>query len=346
VATTATVPITGGGEAGVALVSARLLAEIAKTLGNKPVVAHIDGTHVAVTCGTFRFRLPTMPVEDYPTLPEPPPAIGTVDADTFADAVAPVVIAASRDAAQRSLCGVRLAFVADRLSVLASDRYRIAADEIGWTPAGPNVDTVAIVPAGPLADAAQTLAAAGAGTLTEPVTVLLDDNSIGFVGPARSVVIRLMADPYTITTKAFPGRSDTPAQVLVADLTAALRRAELVQPPRTPVRIAFSANTLTVVTVGDADSNEDVSCAYAGPEMSVVARISFLLDGLATLGAPVADMHWHGNPRKPVLLTPGHDDVAGTYRYLFLPIRDDAPPPPGGYTRASMTKRTTEDDDS
>ncbi|NED69909.1 DNA polymerase III subunit beta, partial [Streptomyces sp. SID10244] len=53
-------------EPGKVLVSGRLLADITKALPNKPVDVSLDGTRVAIACGSAKFSLPTMPVEDYP----------------------------------------------------------------------------------------------------------------------------------------------------------------------------------------------------------------------------------------------------------------------------------------
>ena len=55
-------------EPGQVLVSGRLLADITKALPNKPVDVSLDGARVAITCGSAKFSLPTMPVEDYPCL--------------------------------------------------------------------------------------------------------------------------------------------------------------------------------------------------------------------------------------------------------------------------------------
>lgn len=63
---------------GRALVSGRLLAEIVKSLPAKPVEVSLEGTKVQVVCGSARFSLQTMPVEEYPQLPEMPTATGTV----------------------------------------------------------------------------------------------------------------------------------------------------------------------------------------------------------------------------------------------------------------------------
>ena len=66
---------------GTALVSGRLLADICRSLPAKPVEMVLDGARVSLTCGSARFSLQTMPVADYPTLPDMPTATGVVDGD-------------------------------------------------------------------------------------------------------------------------------------------------------------------------------------------------------------------------------------------------------------------------
>ncbi|MFB9676649.1 hypothetical protein ACFFRH_14245 [Streptosporangium vulgare] len=71
------------GEAGVVLVSGRLLAGITRALPAQPVDLVVEGAKAVVTCGSARFTLLTMPVEDYPSLPTMPPAAGKVGSDVF-----------------------------------------------------------------------------------------------------------------------------------------------------------------------------------------------------------------------------------------------------------------------
>ncbi|WP_435881218.1 hypothetical protein [Streptosporangium subroseum] len=72
------------GEADVVLVSGRLLAEITRALPAQPVEFVVEGAKAVVTCGSARFTLLTMPVEDYPSLPAMPPAAGRIGSDVFA----------------------------------------------------------------------------------------------------------------------------------------------------------------------------------------------------------------------------------------------------------------------
>ena len=60
------------GETGRVLVPGRLLADIARSLPAQPVDLRLEGPRVVLTCGAARFTLPTLPVEDYPSLPAMP----------------------------------------------------------------------------------------------------------------------------------------------------------------------------------------------------------------------------------------------------------------------------------
>src|SRR6202007_3367043 len=93
---------------GTVLVSGRLLSDITRALPNKPVDFCVDGSRVALTCGNARFSLPTMPVEDYPTLPALPEDTGTLSSDLFAEAIGQVAIAAGRDDTLPMLTGIRV----------------------------------------------------------------------------------------------------------------------------------------------------------------------------------------------------------------------------------------------
>jgi len=71
-------------EEGTVLVSGRLLADICRALPNRPVEISTDGVRATVVCGSSRFTLHTLPVEEYPALPQMPTATGTVPGEVFA----------------------------------------------------------------------------------------------------------------------------------------------------------------------------------------------------------------------------------------------------------------------
>ena len=142
---------------GTVLVSGRLLNEIARSLPNKPVEMVADHTQVELTCGSALFSLQTLPVDEYPTLPEMPTRTGLVDASVFEKSVSQVVIAAGRDELLNVFTGVRVEINGDRLSLLATDRYRMALKELTWQPSSPDIEGAVLVPGRVLADTAKSL---------------------------------------------------------------------------------------------------------------------------------------------------------------------------------------------
>ena len=144
---------------GRALVSGRLLADICRSLPAKPVEMTLDGARVQLPCGSARFSLQTTPVEEYPTLPAMPQATGTVPSELFSHAVAQAVTAAGRDDMLPVLTGVRLEIDGSTISLLATDRYRLAMRELHWNPSAADANQVLLVPGRTLLETAKALLA-------------------------------------------------------------------------------------------------------------------------------------------------------------------------------------------
>ncbi|HEY9524510.1 MAG TPA: DNA polymerase III subunit beta, partial [Thermopolyspora sp.] len=81
-------------EPGRVLIPGRVLSEITKSLPDRPVEMVIEASEAVLTCGSAEFRLLTMPVEDFPALPQMPPQVGAVGGVTFATAIHQVATAA------------------------------------------------------------------------------------------------------------------------------------------------------------------------------------------------------------------------------------------------------------
>ena len=141
-------------EPGTVLVPGRLLAEITRSLPGHPVEVD-DKDDVTLTCGPASFSLVTLPVGEYPRLPELPRLAGTVDGGVFATAIGQVTPAASRDDTLPVITGVNVEIEGDTITLVATDRYRLAIRELGWNPARPGTASTLLVPAKTLSDAAR-----------------------------------------------------------------------------------------------------------------------------------------------------------------------------------------------
>ena len=317
---------------GAALVSGRLLAEITKALPGKPIeIAAVDA-HLELVCGSARFTLPTMPVEDYPSLPSLPERAGTVDAAAFAAAVSQVAFAAGKDESLPMMTGVRLELSGSNLALLATDRYRLAVREIEWQPDDPQVSANALIPARTLADTAKTLGALGGDLILALGTAGAGDGMIGFaversgdVGDRRTTSRLLDGANYPPVRNLFPTTINAEARVPTAALVEVVRRVSLVADRTSPVWLAFSDEGLVVEAGGteEARASEAMEATYEGAEaMTLAFNPQYLLDGVNALDAPTAAFSFV-EPGKPVVLAPANEDgeVSPGYRYLIQPVR-------------------------
>ncbi|MER5727668.1 DNA polymerase III subunit beta [Streptomyces sp. NBC_00536] len=311
-------------EDGTVLVSGRLLADICRALPNRPVEISTDGVRATVVCGSSRFTLHTLPVEEYPALPQMPTATGTVPGDVFASAAAQVAIAAGRDDTLPVLTGVRIEIEGERVTLASTDRYRFAVREFTWKPEDPEASAVALVPAKTLLDTAKSL------TSGDTVTLALSGSGkgeglIGFEGAGRRTTTRLLEGDLPKYRTLFPTEFNSVAVIETAPFVEAVKRVALVAERNTPVRLSFEQGVL-ILEAGssdDAQAVERVDAKLEGDDISIAFNPTFLLDGLSAIDSPAAQLSFTTST-KPALLSgrPAVDAEADeAYKYLIMPVR-------------------------
>jgi DNA polymerase III subunit beta len=307
---------------GTALVSGRLLADICRSLPTRPVDLTADGGKVVLTCGSARFTLLTLPVEEYPSLPAMPAASGTVDGAVLAEAVSQVAVAAGRDDMLPVLTGIRVEIEGETVTLAATDRYRLAVRELSWRPGRPDVSAVALVPARTLADTARTL---GTGEVTLALAGGSQDSLVGLAAGGRRTTTRLLDGEFPKYRTLFPGESVTVARVETSALVESVKRVALVAERNTPVRLSFSGDQV-VLEAGsgeEAQASESLSATTEGEDVSIGFNPGYLLDGLGAIDAAFAHVSFTQATRPAVLQGVGSLDAEpdGSYRYLLMPVR-------------------------
>ena len=312
---------------GKALVSGRLLADICRSLPAKPVEMVIDGARVSLTCGSARFSLQTMPVEDYPTLPEMPTATGTVDSTEFAHAVAQAVTAAGKDDMLPVLTGVRIEIEGSTISLLATDRFRLSLRELQWNPRTPDETVAALVPAKVLADTAKALTS-GSEVIIALSASGTGEGIIGFEGAAagglRRTTTRLLDGEFPKVRSLFPNEHLTTALVEKASLIESVKRVALVAERNTAVQLQFTDGVITLdAGSGDeAQASESIEATINGEELTTGFNPQFLLDGLSAIDESTVELAFT-QASKPVVISgqPAEGAADPGFRYLLMPRR-------------------------
>ncbi|CAB4866948.1 unannotated protein [freshwater metagenome] len=312
-------------QAGKVLVSGRLLADISRALPNMPVTIATDGQKVNLECGTSRFTLLTLSVEDYPKLPDIPQIGGTVDGTLFTTAVAQVAIASGRDETLPALTGIRIEIEGNTLTLAATDRYRLAVREITWDSKVSNVSATALVLGRTLNETAKALTTAQNIELAFSVRDGAVESLVGFSGAGRTTTTRLIDGEFPKYRSLFPETSSTTALIEKSVLLEAVKRVSLVAERNTPIRLAFTSDGLSLEagTGDEAQASEAIEAQVSGDDVLIAFNPQYLIDGLNAVVGDFVSMAFVSSS-KPAVLTGALDAATAadqSYRYLLMPVR-------------------------
>ncbi len=312
-------------EPGTILVHGRLLSEIASRLPNAPIQIAVDDDGIVLTCGSARFTLASMPVQEYPAIPEVSGDSGVVPAEDFATAIAQVAFAASRDDVTPVLTGVQLEVAGTQLSLVATDRYRVALRDIPFD-SGVVADeqtTTALVPARTLTEVGKTFA--HSGDITVSFSGSGDREIIAFTAGNKTVTSLLIKGNFPPVRRLFPEQTEHHAVVNTGELIEAVRRVALVLDRSAPLRFTFGADGVSMDASGteQARATESVDATLTGDEVTIGLNPQYLLEALSALKSEFARITFtssdNANKLSPILITPQTSGGVETFKYLLQP---------------------------
>jgi DNA polymerase-3 subunit beta len=309
---------------GKVLVPGRLLAEISRALPAKPITFNLEGSRVLVTAANAKFTLPTLPLVEYPTLPELPTASGSLSSDLFATAVNQVAIAAGKDDSLPTLTGVFVEINKNQITLAATDRYRLAVRELNWSATDSNIETTSLLRARTLAEAAKSLIGTSQVTIALPATTT-NEKLVGFISEGKSMTSRVLDGSFPPFRHLLPNSSTADAIIEVAPLLDSVRRVALVTDKTVPLRLNFSNNTLQLEagTGDEATATEKLDINYKGEDINIAFNPTFLTDGLTAINTAFVHITFTG-ANKPAVLT-GQTEAGSApitnYKYLLMPMR-------------------------
>lgn len=300
-------------EPGTVVVSARLLGDIVRSLRAGTVTLEAEaGGRLRVVSGSSRFDLHTFPAEDFPRLPDiDPEHTFDVPGDVLLGTIEHVVRAASKDDSRPVLTGVLVLFEPGRLTMAATDSYRLAVKETALEQSAPE-PAEAIVPARALAEA-QRLISAGS-----TVEVGIAQNHVAFGVDGTWLTARRIEGQFPNFRSLVPDRFEHEVTVARDELSEVVGRVSVLARNNAPIRLRFADGELRVACqtpdVGEAE--ETVPVAYAGEPFEIGFNAEFLRDGLVLVDTDDVRLRLI-SPLRPALVQGPGDDLW----YLIMPIR-------------------------
>lgn len=315
---------------GACVAPSRLLSDIVRSLEPGAVTIESEDDKIEIAAARSRFSLRTFPLDDFPSLPEPPEPSTFLPADDLVDALKQVVRAASSDDARPLLTGVLIATEEGGIRLVATDSYRLALRDLVGSDVALQTPQI-LVPARALSELQRLSSLAGSqkdsnrqsddvGTPRPMVGLSIGDHDVTFTAGDVRVSTRLLDGTYPDYRQLIPAEYPNSLNVGKESLLDALRRVRLlVRDNTTPVRLSMRPGgvDLTVVSQEVGDASETVDADFEGTDLTIAFNPSYLIDGVEAVTGDEVVLETVDATKPATVRAAERTD----FRYLLMPVR-------------------------
>jgi DNA polymerase-3 subunit beta len=324
---------------GAVLVPGKKLGEIAREIPDSctlDVRLQDDTVHLWCEETRTRYKLATIPVEDFPS---PPPIPWETDSFSVPGSTLKLLIertsfAASTEETRPILNGVLWELAPGSMAMVATNGHRLSVTRVETTgvptAADPEEVTVVFEEGGEDLPAPDVIIHPRALALVsrlpqdeEDVMVSRTQTYVGFRGAEWEIITRTIPGPYPNYRAVIPQDSD---RTMIADrgaLAAAVRRMAIVASDQTHrIRLVLGEPMMRVAveTPDLGTAHEDVPVDYEGDPLEIGFNAHYLLELLRFLPAGEVRMCFKG-PERAAMLCPVADEDGISTEMLLMPLR-------------------------
>ena len=310
--TIATEVAVAGDDDGAAVIPAKLLTDVVRSLDGGAVEVECKELDAAVRSGRSEFSIRTIASDEFPKLNAPEGHTVTIEAGSFIAALRQVVPAASSDDSRPILTGVLVTSTDEGVRLVATDSYRLAVRDLPGTSVLDGGQSV-LVPSRALQEVARLV-----GDASELV-LEIGERDATFRVDGLSVTTRLIDGDFPNYEGLIPDKNPNRLTVSREALLDAVKRVRLMAQESTPVRLSMSGDGLELVAITQdvGEAHEQVDAGYNGEELTVAFNAGFLLDGVEV--SPGDEVHLDTiDALKPAVMRAGDDE---NFLYLLMPVR-------------------------
>ncbi|MGZ4201011.1 MAG: DNA polymerase III subunit beta [Thermoleophilaceae bacterium] len=303
---------------GAVVLPGRLLLDVVRSLPKDDLTLEHRAAEqdVEVVSGASKFHLRTLPLDDFPKLPEPAGAsVMHVPAAAFVETIGRVARAASRDETRPHLTGVLVSAAETELRMVATDSYRLSVKET--TLEKPVDGTLeANVPARTLQELSRVAGSGGA----EQIEIAALENQVIFNLGDVVISSRLVEGRFPNYRQLLPESYEHELRINGAELLDVVRRISLLAQKNAPLRFAFSEGAVEVSaqTPDVGEASESLPVPYNGEALEIGFNPEFFRDGLESAESDELILKLI-SPLRPGLIESGAE--GGGFIYLVMPIR-------------------------
>ncbi len=302
---------------GTATMPAHLLYDIARKLpdGAEVELSVLNG-HANISAGRSSFRLPTLPVEDFPAISssELPISFILVSAD-LRDLIDVTKFAISTEETRYYLNGIYFHKAENgNLCAVATDGHRLALTQQALPPGATQMPSV-IIPRKTVGELRKLL-----DDYDGDVSIGLSETRIEFGFGTVRLTSKLIDGTFPDYTRVIPVGNDRIMQVDAGSFAAAVDRVSTISSEKSrSVKMGLKPGILilSASNVDASSATEELEISYAGPEMEIGFNARYLLDIAGQVNNDTVEFALADQGSPSLVRAPGDDASL----FVLMPMR-------------------------
>jgi DNA polymerase III subunit beta len=304
---------------GAICVQARKLFDIVRLLPEATVNFHKEENDwVSVKCQNFGSRIPGIPRENFPEVPNFKSAPMKLAAEVFKSFVDKTIFAITQEESRYTLSGAKFILDKSGAKMVTTDGHRLAYVErrdLGKNAPKETLD--ALIPRKTLAELTKLTA-----PFEEDISLGSDENHIYFeVGP-RLLISRRLSGQFPNYEMVMPKGNDKSIKFDGPQLNQAIRRVALMADDRShAIRFHLVPKQLQISSQNaeEGEAREVVATEYEGEEAEIGFNAQYLQDFLNVIGEGEVNFEFKDGNSQAQLRPAENGDYE--YKYVVMPMR-------------------------
>jgi DNA polymerase-3 subunit beta len=308
-------------KAGSLTVPAKKLYEIVKALPETDVRIHEDKNGVKVAADRFDSRIQTLPLDDFPTLPEPTgQGSVTLPGALLREMVEKIQFAMTSEDTRYYLNGALFVLRGSEMTLVATDGHRLAHVSVRNPAAGPDTpaeEARAILPKKTVWELGRLLSDADGEVRYER-----GENHLFFGIGNRVLISRMIEGQFPAFERVIPKNNDKRVEFERERITNAIRRVSLLSNERSRAikfeiekeKVEVSSNSAEV-----GEAREALVADYAGSPLQICFNAQYVQDFLSVVKTDQVAMELKDEVSQAVMRPVGSLDY--DYTYVLMPMR-------------------------
>lgn len=302
-------------EEGGIVVPSKTLSELVNNLPSENIELRTEDMQLFIESGTFKTKVRGLSPDDFPLIPQiEQQNAGEISADELKTSLSQVAFATAYSETQPEISGVLMNFGDKELTLVATDRYRLAEKKLKIS--GSVENRQIIMPNRSVQELQKVIAGAIGGT----VQLFFGQNQVMFKTEDAEIISRLIDGQYPDYRQIVPSEFKTEISCQTSDLVAAMRTAGIFTQAGNNVNLVFSAPGTFAINSASTDigeSNVDIPASVEGSDGSVIFNHRYVLDSLSAIGTERVRIRVIDSNAPAIIDSP----ELPNYMYLVMPIR-------------------------